>query len=65
MGKHTGQAHRDLDKAIDNAADQALRDAGPGTYVIDKIDVNVHVGGPGAAPGTNPIRDYIVTLAGP
>ena len=64
MGKHTGQAHRDLDKAIDNAAQKALDEQGPGEYEIDKIMVNVNRN-PGGAPGTNPIRDYIVTIARP
>ena len=64
MGKHKGEPDRDLDKAIDKAAKKALNHGGPGKYVVDHIDVTV-VSDPGAAPGNNPIRDYIVTLDGP
>lgn len=62
MGKHTGQGHREWDKAVENAAQEALAREGDGVYVVDHIQVHVEKN-PNAAPGGNPIRDYIVTLA--
>jgi hypothetical protein len=66
MAKHTGEADRDLDNAIHNAAKKALDhpNGGPGKYVVDEIQVNV-VRDAAAAPGSNPIRDYIVTVSRP
>jgi hypothetical protein len=59
--------HRDLDKAVDNAAQKALDGSGPGAYTVE-IVVNVDRASADATPEElelNPIRDYIVTLTGP
>jgi len=73
MPKHKSDpGFRDLDDAVHNAAQKALQQQGPGAYRIDEIIINVEQGGggggaAGGAPGkkTNPLRDYIVTIARP
>jgi hypothetical protein len=59
--------HRDLDKAVDSAAQKALEGSGPGAYTAE-IVVNVDRAAEDATAEElelNPIRDYIVTLTGP
>jgi hypothetical protein len=67
MAKHKGEPRRKWDEAVDSAAQKALNQSGAGRYVIDEIEVNVERAQPGggASPGTNPIRDYRITLEGP
>jgi hypothetical protein len=65
MAKHTGDWKPKYHEAMESAADQALKQSGPGTYKQVDVEIRAHHAQAGDQPGHNPLSDYRITIEGP